>query len=453
MEYCKNREDGRKRLLNELVGNALHTSNIAHNNVCARSDDLNELKKSFFTMENLLKDEIQHDLDSNLLGIYIDEGLVPRGLRLKFEAPFKNDTVFLKKWNDFLHESSIGLLKLLKEKRENLVSNLKDQITVIFKDIEFRSTHPAYESFDKILTSRVTTYEKETLQRKIHKLERDRGDYSSGNIKFWQNKRQGLLNKNNNATSVPAHKFRQPQKAHKPYTHIPPDSHKNASSPFSAYKNRTYTNTLNKQKYKGDKPVQLQQFSSTVVSVLPSNTVKALNLPTTSFGSNTIKHQEGMNLPIHREMKPFTHLPLSSKKRNISEVSSSTSLDDSLYTVFNTPREHKETDSDITDINTPIPVLNFHHKDMTESSFNNCTDGPSTSKCIESFLDLPVTLAVTPTYHVMENPHTIKITNSLQSVGQKRKLSTNEEREEANIEPEEIPKKDDPSPKRNKTVR
>lgn len=137
----------------------------------------------------------------------------------------------------------------------------------------------------------------------------------------------------------------------------------------------------------------------------------------------------------------------------MSAISSSTSFDDSLYTVFNTPREHKETDSDNTDINTPIPVLDFHHKYNTELSFNNTTTGAlSTTRCIESFLDLPLTLAVTPTYHVMENPHTLKITNSLNPGGQKRKLSTNEEKEAENTKPEPIPRKDNPSLKRNKMV-
>lgn len=153
-----------------------------------------------------------------------------------------------------MHESSIGLLRLLKEKRESLVTDLKEQIAATLKEIEARSAHPAYESFDKILTGRVTTYEKDTLERKIHKLQRDRGDYHSGNIKFWQNKRQGSSHNNNNhnikknyptfASTVRMHPIH--KSLNKVHTHSLPETNRDIFSPGSSFKNRTYTNTRNK---------------------------------------------------------------------------------------------------------------------------------------------------------------------------------------------------------------
>lgn len=164
MEYCKDRENERKRQISELAGKS---TNMTLSDIdCLKLKDLEILKKSFFTLEKLLKEEIQHDLDANLLCIYIEEGLIPRGLRSKFEAPFKNDPVFLMNWNDHLHKCGIGLLEMLKTKRVQLLDTLKTQIASLLADIKSRSTHPAHDNFDKILTNRVTTYEKDHYIRK-----------------------------------------------------------------------------------------------------------------------------------------------------------------------------------------------------------------------------------------------------------------------------------------------
>lgn len=132
MEYCKNRADGRQKLISEFTGNSKTVTDIKRSD--NKSDDLDILKKSFFNLERLLKDEIQHF--SNLLRLYLEEDLIPRGLRIKLEAPFKNDTVFIKNWNDYLHKCGIGILELLKDKRDSLVKDINIQVVEVMKDIE-----------------------------------------------------------------------------------------------------------------------------------------------------------------------------------------------------------------------------------------------------------------------------------------------------------------------------
>lgn len=79
----------------------------------------------------------------------------------------------------------------------------------------------------------------------------------------------------------------------------------------------------------------------------------------------------------------------------------------------------------------------------------NCTsDLPSYSKCIESFLDLPPVLALTPTYHVRENPHTVKITNYFNPIGQKRNIKEGKEEKRKEKQADTI--NFNPPPKRNK---
>lgn len=157
-----------------------------------------------------------------------------------------------------MHKFSIALLHMLKEKRENLVIDLKNQIAGTPKEIESRATHPAYDSFDKTLTGRVTTFEKETLERKIHKLQRDRGDYLNGNIKYWQhNKQRPSNNKNHNnknnffsAATVRPHSHIMLFTKH---IHISPRVKMEISSSASSFKHRTFTSTLNKYINRGEK--------------------------------------------------------------------------------------------------------------------------------------------------------------------------------------------------------
>lgn len=67
------------------------------------------------------------------------------------------------------------------------------------------------------------------------------------------------------------------------------------------------------------------------------------------------------------------------------------------------------------------------HLSLSDSYFEICPNQASTSYPSESFLDLPREVAVTPTYHIRENPHSTKITKFF-PVGQKRKIKRKEEK-------------------------
>lgn len=111
--------------------------------------------------------------------MYIFENIVPRGLRLRFEPPFKNDSAFLTDWNDYLHTCSMGLLLRLKTKWKSLLDNLNPQISTLTLDLKSNTKHGLFTSFDRTLTSRITSFEKDTMAKKLKKLQ-------TGNIKYWQ---------------------------------------------------------------------------------------------------------------------------------------------------------------------------------------------------------------------------------------------------------------------------
>lgn len=63
---------------------------------------------------------------------------------------------------------------------------LRNEISSLLEEIKPCHFHSQFISFDRILTNRIIGFEKDTLDRKFRKLLRDRKDYNTGNIKFWQ---------------------------------------------------------------------------------------------------------------------------------------------------------------------------------------------------------------------------------------------------------------------------
>lgn len=104
--------------------------------------------------------------------------------------------------------------------------------------------------------------------------------------------------------------------------------------------------------------------------------------------------------------------------------SSSSTLDDSLFTVYNTPRSPP---------NIEYISTSTHFKTSATLNLGNIAFQPEISKHTESFLDLPPQLALTPTYHIREVPHSMNIIQFFRPLGQKCKVGTGEERGAENI--------------------
>lgn len=328
---------------------------------------------------------------------------------------------------------------MLKDKRVSLVKEIDNEIAEVMRAIECRCTHPAYPTFDKILTDRVTAFEKDTLERKVHKLQRDRYDYKNDNVKFWKNK------KHNNQVSAPTNKSgeaknRQMQSQYFSTRNIQNDNI-NTNHPRKIH---TKTHSTNMQfqntRYADIVKIHLsEQIKSNSDHNKKTNTPAtenldnniSLNLPPTSFlGAPTFTTTGTSKLTGQIVGDNLT------KIRNMSSISSSASLDDSLYTVYNTPKERQPIDMIDSEIDPHLPIteLNFTHS------------APSTS---ESFLGLPPTLTPTHTYHIKEDPPLIRLVDSHNVVGLKRKLDEGIEGKRK-IEIHSAPKKNSPSPKRNK---
>lgn len=172
MDYCRNRLLERERLIAQYAGPSQTPINTSEDLPSENNDtiDIKELQNRFFTLEKLLKDEIQHQLDFNLLDMYLSENIVPRDLRLRCETSSFNDNTFVTEWQDYLHACSRGLLLRLLKKREILFDAFKQNIALAVSDLEQFKQQKKFPLLDRLLLSRVTHFEKETIMKKTKKL-------------------------------------------------------------------------------------------------------------------------------------------------------------------------------------------------------------------------------------------------------------------------------------------
>lgn len=157
----------------------------------------------------------------------------------------------------------------------------------------------------------------------------------------------------------------------------------------------------------------------------------SLHLPPTTFVGSSVT-ENPRRASVHFIDTPLlleeasggtvTPPPKGSEDLSASFDSGSTSLDDSLYTVYNTPRNYESLysfksankGSKTATLNLEDHNHSLHSLNYTSSSLFN---GPSTSRHVESFLELPQTIAMTPTYHIREAPQSVKITNYFAPLG------------------------------------
>lgn len=193
MEYCRNRFTEREKLLCHYAGNGekMDTGNT-NNTKNIPEIDISLIQNKFFQLEKLLKEEIIHHLDYSLLELYLNEDLIPRGLRLRCEPSFKDDELFVQDWFKYIHECSKGLLVKLKAKRDALMKIRSEEIQTVSSELSKYRHIKGFMPLDRLLTSRITHFERELFEKKSNKLNRDRKDYAMNNVQYWLN------NDNNN---------------------------------------------------------------------------------------------------------------------------------------------------------------------------------------------------------------------------------------------------------------
>lgn len=156
---------------------------------------------------------------------------------------------------------------------------------------------------------------------------------------------------------------------------------------------------------------------STSPTMTPHNSHHAmLTISRSKYNTNIIAHTHSVSSP-HRRISTQ------------SIWSESTTLEDSLCTIYNTTCSSLSNTQRLVNLST-------HDIPFIENTIPGCSSYPSTSNQT-FFSELPQALAITPSYHIKEAPNIKKITNYFNPLPQKRKTREEEGEGERNIDTNE----------------
>lgn len=214
-----------------------------------------KMKKLFFYLEKTLMVEMQHQTDAIFLSKYLQEDLVPRGLRVNLGQTFQEDTEFTANWKIILNKCSRGLINLLICKRNLLSDTATKDIETILDKLKAFSRHSDFSKINNKILTDIRTRELEFVNRKKNKLLRDRADKATGSYRTnnYKNKINKPTPANQDQSPQPYRKncpqqrtnnyrtFTNQQQNFKPYTKKPTSQHASFTPNF--------TKIHNKQKY------------------------------------------------------------------------------------------------------------------------------------------------------------------------------------------------------------
>ncbi|CAH2221814.1 Hypothetical predicted protein [Pelobates cultripes] len=165
---------------------------------CNNPNDINNV---FFSIQQLYKLQIKGYWEVTSLRHYLDQKLVPRGLRPEISTPDKVNTEDkLKEWNDILINCSYKLMQfLVKLEEENFEKVNKDLQNEVIKVKEFQS-NSEYTLMENKLQNNIDNFTTHIKEKKHYKFQRDYKDFKEGTI-FRQTKRSNIRANRKNSYS------------------------------------------------------------------------------------------------------------------------------------------------------------------------------------------------------------------------------------------------------------
>ncbi|XP_053562068.1 uncharacterized protein LOC128653046 [Bombina bombina] len=132
-------------------------------------------------LEKLYVKETKRWWETTFLSRYLNENLVPRGLRVyKIPAFGMNDKIFLDKWNAALHKCSTELVSLLYESQDISLKNIEKEIIALENELDtFLSDKRCLDKFEEI-KSNAKQLDDQIGNSKYKKYLRDKDDFDKG---------------------------------------------------------------------------------------------------------------------------------------------------------------------------------------------------------------------------------------------------------------------------------
>lgn len=145
-----------------------------------------EIKQAFKKYEDLLSRESRTWWDLKALEKYLENNMIPRGLRLEKNPTTTYDGDFVKEWQEILSQASLKLIKLIIRHEKIKIDDLGKQILDTKMELEQYKLDRDYQSLMDRTASTIEKLEQDLIKLKRNKYERDLVDYQNDMVYSWK---------------------------------------------------------------------------------------------------------------------------------------------------------------------------------------------------------------------------------------------------------------------------
>ncbi|XP_063806246.1 uncharacterized protein LOC134984633 [Pseudophryne corroboree] len=267
-----------------------------------KAESRDDLKEDFFKLEDLLKSEVRHWLDTINMQKYIDRKIIPRGLRLSKPSIFHDNVEYQKRWDSTLDRCSLTLMGIVIDYRTEKLKIIESEIGNLKEKLEPHSQSSEFKERDMAVTERVNKFEQTILETKCKKFQRDVEDYRTDNVRTFKQF------KNSN--------FREPPNNYnKSVSQYRPDRRGRVDTPRSQQRMRRYYNKDPQERFEHRSPTKKVDVG---ISPTPKNSdlgARPKSHPDSSLTTSSFLEQRKRRLQDQdREWQKET----GRKRRNIS---------------------------------------------------------------------------------------------------------------------------------------
>lgn len=161
--------------------------NVHHSNLLQSSQELDLVTKmKMHKLQKALTQKSKTWWDTEYLRKYLQEGLVPMGLRIQILPQIPELTIALKeKWEKNLNTCSKNMLLMLIEHHEAYIENLDKEIAQICDQLKGLEHNECFKTKDLQIKNIIERLNKELVYKKESKFQRDREAYGQGLAYKW----------------------------------------------------------------------------------------------------------------------------------------------------------------------------------------------------------------------------------------------------------------------------
>ncbi|XP_053555632.1 GATA zinc finger domain-containing protein 14-like [Bombina bombina] len=162
----------RDEILQNISLDNEHLTNNISNNIPTNLNDLCE------NLESLLIKELKNTIEIKYTQKYIDNNMVPRGLRLKKNCTFTLNEELSNEWFETLENASLGLMKIIIKSRNLFLKDIKSEIDSHKNNLKSFENNIEFTNLQKDIFSNISKFKDNIIETKLSKYQRDLRDYS-----------------------------------------------------------------------------------------------------------------------------------------------------------------------------------------------------------------------------------------------------------------------------------